>query len=214
MKYVFITLLALCVSACSDNFNETDRENIVELKREVKELREIVSAMAGKGSSSAQSSDLSLGSQPPKLTPTGPRVYHSGVDEALDSIVALKGAEVVRIFAVTKPEDEETKQIRIELVSSTNHPIYSFIATNFDGMIDHLTKNNMFISVKWRLLLSEEYNTPEDIAFKKALVAIFKDHEYHRELSLKRIKKMNSDLDSTMREATRWLEQNKAKEQK
>ena len=42
----------------------------------------------------------------------------------------------------------------------------------------------------WRLLLSEEYNNPEDIALKKALVAIFKDHEYHRELSLKQIKKM------------------------
>jgi hypothetical protein len=213
MKYVFITLLALCVSACSDNFNETDRENIVELKRDVKELREIVSAMVGNGSSSAQSSDLSLGSQPPKLISNGPHVYHSGVDEALDSIVALKGAEVVRIFAVTKPDDE-TKQIRIELVSSTNHPIFSFIATNYDGMLDHLIKNNMFISVKWRLLLTDEYNNPEDIAFKKALVAIFKDHEYHRELSLKRIKKMNSDLDSTMRDATRWLEQQNAKDKK
>lgn len=213
MKYVFITLLALCVSACSDNFNETDRENIVELKREVKELREIVSAMAGNGSSSSQSSELSHGSQPAKLIPMGPRVYHSGVDEALDSIAALKGAEVVRIFAVTKPEDG-TKQIRIELVSSTNHPIYSFIATNFDEMIDHLIKNNWFISVKWRLLLSEEYNNPEDIAFKKAMVAIFKDHEYHREQSLKLIKKMNSDLDRTIRESTQLLEQKKATEQK
>jgi len=195
MKYVFITLLALCVSACSDNFNETDRENIVELKRDVKELREIVSTMAGNGSSSSQSSDLSLASQTPKLIPIGPRVYHSDVDRALDSISELKGAEVVRIFAVTKPEDG-TKQIWIELVSSNNRPMYSFIATNFDGMIDHLIKNNWFISVKWRLLLSEEYNNPEDIAFKKAMVAIFKDREATQELE------------------KQMLEQKKAKEQK
>lgn len=47
MKLVLITVLALLVSACSDSFNENDRENIVALKKEVKELREIISSMNG-----------------------------------------------------------------------------------------------------------------------------------------------------------------------